>query len=297
MTITDPDDERLADFFDLADPAARRRRERNEMFVAEGLIAVQRLIESPHEIRSILVTPRHRRRVEELPGTSAVPILVADDDVVARTVGFDFHRGVIASAQRRPLPAVADVVSGTQRIAVLEGLNDPENLGLIARSARAFGVEALILDPTCIDPYYRRTVRVSMGEVLLLDVARADDWPADIEVLHAAGFETWAMTPDDDATSIWEIERARTARHRSRRRRLRPAGGDPASVDAAGPNPDQRRRRLGQRRSRRGDRLRHHGAGEAVNPPRGDDGTRTHNPHLAKVMRYQLRHVPEALPG
>ena len=65
---------------------------------------------------------------------------------------------------------------------MLEGLNDPENLGLIARSARAFGVDALLLDPTCIDPYYRRTVRVSMGEVLLLDVARFDAWPAGIDV-------------------------------------------------------------------------------------------------------------------
>jgi tRNA G18 (ribose-2'-O)-methylase SpoU len=89
---------------------------------------------------------------------------------------------------------------------VLEGLNDPENLGLIARSARAFGFDALLLDPTCIDPYYRRTVRVSMGEILLLDVARFDDWPAGIEALHAAGFETWALTPGADAASIWGLD-------------------------------------------------------------------------------------------
>ncbi len=206
MIITDPVDERLADFVDLADPAVRSRRERDELFIAEGLIAVQRLIESPHQIRSILVTPKHRQRVETLPGVADTPILVADEDVVARTVGFRFHRGVIASAQRRPLPSVADVVDKSRRVAVLEGLNDPENLGLIARSARAFGVDALVLDPTCIDPYYRRTVRVSMGEVLLLDVARCDEWPAQLDLLNDAGFETWALTPDRAATSIWEAD-------------------------------------------------------------------------------------------
>jgi tRNA G18 (ribose-2'-O)-methylase SpoU len=205
VTIGGSDDDRLADFVDLADPAARRQRERDELFIAEGLIAVQRLIESQHRIRRILVTPRHRHRVEELPGVDAEVIVVVDEDVVAATVGFNFHRGVIASAQRLPLPSVADVVARTRRVAVLVGLNDPENLGLIARSARALGIEALLLDPTCIDPYYRRTVRVSMGEVLLLDVARFDSWPAGLDAVHSAGFESWALTPDAGAASIWDI--------------------------------------------------------------------------------------------
>jgi tRNA G18 (ribose-2'-O)-methylase SpoU len=206
VIITAPSDAQLADFVDLADPAARRRRERHELFIAEGLVAVQRLLESPHQIRSILVTPKRRHRVEALPGATDAVILVADSEVVARTVGFNFHRGVIASAERRPLPHVTDVVASSHRVVVLVGLNDPENLGLIARAARAFGVDALVLDPTCIDPYYRRTVRVSMGEVLLLDVARCDDWPAGIDVLHDAGLATWAMTPAEDATSIWDTD-------------------------------------------------------------------------------------------
>jgi tRNA G18 (ribose-2'-O)-methylase SpoU len=204
--IDDPDDERLLDYVDLADPAARRRRERNELFIAEGLLAVARLLESPHRVRSILVTPKHRDRVAALTGATGVPILVADEEVVARTVGFHFHRGVVASAERLPLPCVADVVARSKRLAVLEGLNDPENLGLIARSARAFAFDGLLLDPTCIDPYYRRTVRVSMGEVLLLGVARFDAWPAGIEALHGAGFETWALTPRADAVNIWDLD-------------------------------------------------------------------------------------------
>ena len=223
-----------------------------------------------------------------------MPILVADDDVVARTVGFDFHRGVIASAQRRPLPAVADVVSGTQRIAVLEGLNDPENLGLIARSARAFGVEALILDPTCIDPYYRRTVRVSMGEVLLLDVARADDWPADIDAaprrrVRDLGDDTRRRCHEHLGDRVPERLaivlgaegpglQAETQRRPSRRVRI------PISADVDSVNVGHAAAIAFAITARRGG-----------DPPRGDDGTRTHNPHLAKVMRYQLRHVPGGL--
>ncbi len=131
---------------------------------------------------------------------------VADNDVLATTVGFHMHRGIVASAERRPLPSVATVLDGATRIAVLEGLNDPENLGLIARTARAFAIDAIVLDPTCIDPYYRRTVRVSMGEVLLLDVARSQNWPGDLDVISAAGLDTWAMTPAPDAVDLWDLQ-------------------------------------------------------------------------------------------
>ena len=88
---------------------------------------------------------------------------------------------------------------------MLEGLNDPENLGAIARSARAFGIDALVLDPTCIDPYYRRTVRVSMGEILFLPVARATNWQAALETIRDAGFDMWALTPRPDATDLWTL--------------------------------------------------------------------------------------------
>jgi tRNA G18 (ribose-2'-O)-methylase SpoU len=206
--ITDVDDTRLGDFVDLGDPAARRRRERDETFVAEGVTALARLVESGHEIRSVLAIPRTEPEVRALlAGRPEVAVLVATPEVVARTVGFELHRGVVASATRRPLPSVVAVLESSRRIAVLEGLNDPENLGLIARSARAFGIDALLLDPTCIDPYYRRTVRVSMGEVLLLAVARFTQWPAGLDTLHDHGFETWAFTPAADADDLWTCVR------------------------------------------------------------------------------------------
>lgn len=213
--IDDPRDPRLADYAELTDPAARRRRERDELFIIEGPVALAKLVVSGHHIRSVLATPKTAGRVEAIVGTGApdVAIRVVTPEVMRATVGFNLHRGIIAAADRRPLPTVSELVSaavtaagdGPVRLAVLEGLNDPENLGLIARSARAFGVAGLVLDPTCIDPYYRRTVRVSMGEVLLLPVARATSWPDELGIVHDAGFATWALTPGGDV-SIWDAE-------------------------------------------------------------------------------------------
>lgn len=205
VTIEEPADPRLGDYLELADPAARRRREREELFVVEGLTAIDRLLDSGHRVRSLLLTPRaYERLADRLDGVAA-PIYVAPRAILAATVGFDLHRGAVAAADRRPLPAVATVLAGARRVAVLEGLNDAENLGAVARSARALGVDAMILDPTCIDPYYRRIVRVSMGEVLLLPVARAQRWPEDLESIRAAGFALWALTPERTADVLWEL--------------------------------------------------------------------------------------------
>ena len=123
-------------------------------------------------------------------------------------VGFDLHRGVIACAERRTPASIDTLLSGTRRIVILEGLNDNENLGSIARAARAFGIEGLLIDPTCTDPYSRRTVRVSMGEVLALPIARAtaDTWPSVLDEVKAGGFEVWAMTPAPTADDLWAVE-------------------------------------------------------------------------------------------
>ncbi len=206
VTVVDPADPRLADYLELADPAARRRRERDELFVVEGVTAIGRLLDSTHRVRSVLVTPRaHARLAARLDGVRA-PVYIASPDVLAATVGFNLHRGAVAAADRVPLRAVAEVLAGARCVAVLEGLNDAENLGAIARSARALGVDGLVLDPTCIDPYYRRIVRVSMGEVLLLPIARATRWPGDLATIRAAGFSLVALTPDPAAESLWDLD-------------------------------------------------------------------------------------------
>jgi tRNA G18 (ribose-2'-O)-methylase SpoU len=124
---------------------------------------------------------------------------------VAGTVGFALHRGVVAVAER-PLPAdpgrlLADVAGtsapgrGPALIAVLEGLNDHENIGALFRNAAAFGVAGVLLDPTCADPLYRRSIRVSVGHVLHIPFARLNPWPAGLDQVRAAGFVVAALAP------------------------------------------------------------------------------------------------------
>jgi hypothetical protein len=129
VRIDDPGDPRLGDYLELTDPGARRRRERDELFIAEGPSAIVRLLASGHPVRSVLVTPEALVRFDGALDVIAAPVYVAPRAVLAATVGFDLHRGAVAAADRRPLPALGDVVAGATTLAVLEGLNDPENLG------------------------------------------------------------------------------------------------------------------------------------------------------------------------
>jgi tRNA G18 (ribose-2'-O)-methylase SpoU len=203
------DDPRLADYRELRDARARRRIEGDELFIAEGPTSIERLIASPHRVRSVLVSAEKYERMVTLLEPLDAPVYVVERSLLRDIVGFDLHRGAIAAADRLPHPTLDEVLSTARRIAVLEGLNDPENLGAIARSARALGIDALVLDPTCIDPYTRRTVRVSMGEILFLPSCRigAGDWPTRaFERIHAAGFTSWAMTPSNDADDVWHLD-------------------------------------------------------------------------------------------
>lgn len=201
------DDPRLADYLDLRDAAARRRIEGDEFFIAEGAVAIDRLIMSGHRVRSVVVSERKYERLRDLLDPLAAPTYIVDRDVLHDIVGFDLHRGAIAAADRRPHPSLDDLAASSRRLAIVEGLNDPENLGAIARSARALGIDGFVLDPTTLDPYTRRTVRVSMGEILFLPVHRTTTrtWPGTLDRLRDAGFETWAMTPASDSADIWTL--------------------------------------------------------------------------------------------
>src|SRR5262249_16988736 len=110
---------------------------------------------------------------------------------------------------RTPPPDLESLLSNATRVAVLERLNDHENLGSLFRNARAFGLDAVLLDPQTADPLYRRCVRVSMGHVLRVPFARFAEWPDGIGLLHAHGFEVLALTPSPDATTIDEVAASR----------------------------------------------------------------------------------------
>lgn len=192
----------------MRDPERRRQIEGNEFFIAEGINVIERLIASGFALRSVLLTPKRFERMQPILESVECPVYVAERDVLARVAGFDLHRGAVASADRgRPLGLDA-LLESSHTLAGLEGLNDPENLGAIARSARALGVDGLVLDPTCADPFYRRTVRVSMGEILFLPTVRSTNWRDDLDHIAASGFRLLALTPSPTATSIHDISRA-----------------------------------------------------------------------------------------
>ena len=196
-----PDDP-LDDYRALNDPVRRRQVERQDgYFVVEGLFAIEALFDSPYPVRSVLATERRAVRVQSLVAGRA-PVLVRSDDEVAATAGFDFHRGVLASADRLPLPALTDVVAGARTVAVVEGLGDHENLGALFRNAAGLGVDAVLLDPTTADPLYRRSVRVSLGHVLRVPWTRVDPWPDGLGALRSLGFEIVALTPAPHAEPV-----------------------------------------------------------------------------------------------
>src|SRR3954453_8176505 len=198
VLITDPADPRVADFRDLVagdrPPGPPRG---TGTVIVEGVPAVERLLASPYRVRAVFGVPG-RVAALDLPDDAAAD--EADKWLLSEVIGFRLTRGVVASADRRP-PADLDALlagpdpAAPRRLALLEALNDHENLGSIARSAVALGVDGLLLDPRCADPLYRRAVRVSMGHVLTLPFAVLPDWPGDLDRLHQAGYLTVALTP------------------------------------------------------------------------------------------------------
>jgi tRNA G18 (ribose-2'-O)-methylase SpoU len=203
VTIEDPADPRLDEYRNLRDADARRATEAEHgFFVAEGVSVIRRVLQSEHPLRSVLLLPGRATELRPALAVSDAEVYVADRAVLAGVAGFDVHRGALAIVERRPPPTLATVLSGARLIAVLEGLTDHENLGAIARSASALGVDALLLDPTCADPLYRRCVRVSMGEILFVPWTRLAPWPDALRDVHAAGFTLVALTPALDAADL-----------------------------------------------------------------------------------------------
>ncbi len=209
--ITDPADPQVDDYRELNSIAVRAEMEGAEFFMGEGYVPIDRMIDSGHRMRSVLLHPKRLKRfipTMALPEMAGVPVYVAEQEVIADIVGFNMYRACLASGFRAPMPTVADLAQSCRRIVVLEALNDDQNVGAIARAARAFGIHGIVISPTCNDPYQRRTVRVSMGEILHMPVARAaaDDWPSALDTLHAHGFQTWSMTPDAGAIDMWDMD-------------------------------------------------------------------------------------------
>jgi tRNA G18 (ribose-2'-O)-methylase SpoU len=174
-------------------------------FVAEGAHAVERLVDSGRPVRSVLLDQIRLEALRPRLAALGVPVLVADQPTLRAVAGFPVHRGVLAAANRWPLPDPAEVMAGARRVAVLEDINDHENLGVIFRSAGCLGVDAVLLSPRCCDPLYRRSVRVSMGHVLAVPWTRLEPWPDGLDVLRRTGFRLLALTPEAGADPLADV--------------------------------------------------------------------------------------------
>ncbi len=207
VMVDDLDDARLSDYWHLREPSVRARVERNAgIFTVEGWLSLEALAESPYPVRSALVATKHAARAQSIVD-AAVPVYAIAESALEHVTGVHFHRGVVAVAERPATLTPDAVLDGARRVLLLEGVNDYENLGVLFRNAAAFGVDAVLLDPTTADPLYRRTTRVSLGHVLRVPFARVgtEAWPTIISDLRRDGMVVLALTPAPDATPLGAV--------------------------------------------------------------------------------------------
>ena len=200
-TIDHPADPRVADYVRMTDAELRRT---SGSFLLEGRLVLERAVAAGVTLRSALVAAGRLAAVAPILEGIDVPVYVATQPVLDAIAGFPIHRGIVAAAERPAEPDPLDTIAGHATIAALEGVNDAENLGAIFRNAVAFGIGAVLLDPTSADPLYRRAVRVSLGHVLAVPFARLSAWPGPLESVTAAGFTVAALTPAG-TTSVRDV--------------------------------------------------------------------------------------------
>lgn len=199
LTVEDPDDPRVAAFRDIRE---RDLTGREGLFVAEGEVVLNVLLsaQSLCRPRAVLMAAHRVEQRSELlarvpPG---VPIYAASQAVLDRIAGFALHRGILALGEKPPETDVDDLLRQLPERAVVlaaSGIGNHDNMGGLFRNAAAFGASALLRDDQCCDPFYRKSIRVSVGAVLRTPTGVAGTTGAMVDRLEAAGFEVIALSP------------------------------------------------------------------------------------------------------
>lgn len=209
--VTASSDARLRDYIDLTDVALRTSFEAEHgLYIAESEKVILRALRAGHEPRSILMSDRWLERMTGLIEEVArqypdTPVFIAEESELEKIAGFHVHRGALASMKRPDLPTVESLIaSGAQRVVILDGVVDHTNVGAIFRSVAGIGADAVLITDQCADPFYRRSIRVSMGTVFQVPWTRID-WQRDHQVLTAQGFVTCAFALTDAAISLDEL--------------------------------------------------------------------------------------------
>jgi tRNA G18 (ribose-2'-O)-methylase SpoU len=201
VTIDHIDDSRVAPYRELNQRNLTRQ---SGLFIAEGDKVVERLIASRYPVASILAEAGWAARLaQQLPADT--PIYVAERKLLEATIGFNFHRGVLACGRRLPGPTVSEIAQASgQRATILlcADVQDPTNLGSVIRTAAAFGCAGIVLVGRCADPFSRRVLRVSMGAALHVPIIEAGDLAADALELRRHGFSLAATVIDARARPL-----------------------------------------------------------------------------------------------
>lgn len=206
IDVDDPADPRLDDFRDLNSVDRRPDLPSGKgLVIAEGVLVAQRMLASRYTPHALLGVERRRSELaRDLAAHPELPFYRASAELMAQVVGFHLNRGVLAAARRPAELDIEQLLAQARTIAVLEGVNDHENLGSIFRNAAGLDVDAVLFGPGCADPLYRRAVRVSMGHVLLAPFAHLPRWPQGLQLLREHDFTLLAMTPGAGSVPLGE---------------------------------------------------------------------------------------------
>lgn len=207
IEIEDLSDPALVDYTSLTDVQLRTRMEPERgLFMAESRNVIERAIEAGYRPRSFLMAHRWLDSMGPIlerfgPDAGDIPVYVGDEKIIQKITGFRLHRGALAAMWRKDLPTFEDVIGHATRVVIIEDIVDHTNVGAIFRSAAALDVDAVLVSPSCADPLYRRSVRVSMGTVFQLPWMRLEKWP-DVEALHEHGFHVAALALGENTISL-----------------------------------------------------------------------------------------------
>lgn len=171
------------------------------LFIAESPKVIMRALDAGYTPVSILAEQKQLKGevTEIICRCGDIPVFVAESDVITKLTGFALTRGLLCAMKRRPHPDVASVCDRARKIAILENVVNPTNVGAIFRSAAALGIDAILLTNSCSDPLYRRAARVAMGTVFQIPWTYAD---SPVACVKGIGFKTAAMALTDKSVSI-----------------------------------------------------------------------------------------------
>lgn len=179
------------------------------LFIAESPKVIERALDAGCVPVSLLLEKKHiaGEAKDIVARCKDIPIYTAEFEVLTQLTGFQLTRGALCAMHRPKLPSIEDVCANARRIAILENVMNPTNVGAIFRSAAALNIDAILLTSACSNPLYRRAIRVSMGTVFqipwtFMDAEMSNTPKLDVDALHKLGFKTAAMALSDNAVNI-----------------------------------------------------------------------------------------------